>query len=253
MTRLLVLLLLVLPFTTAPAEENPPAKGFNTAASDPKAISVADQAITAMGGRKNWDATRYITWRFFGFRLHVWDKWTGDIRFEQGELTVLMNIHSKEGRAFAAGVAIGDAGTLAAKLEHAYRAWINDSYWLVMPYKLKDSGVSLSYRGVEQTKTGRTADTLELTFADVGVTPQNKYAVWVDQESHLVTQWGFYPDASDAEPRFIGPWTGWQRYGAILLSDGRGKRQHTHVAVFDQLPRSVFDDPTPTEFSSPTD
>ena len=82
MTRLLVLLLLVLPFTTAPAEENPPAKGFNTAASDPKAISVADQAMTAMGGRKNWDATRYITWRFFGFRLHVWDKWTGDIRFE---------------------------------------------------------------------------------------------------------------------------------------------------------------------------
>ncbi len=33
-------------------------------------------------------------------RLHVWDKWTGDIRFEQGDLTVLMNIHSKEGRAF---------------------------------------------------------------------------------------------------------------------------------------------------------
>ena len=97
MTRLLVLLLLVLPFTTARAEENPPAKGFNTAASDPKAIAVADQAMTALGGRKNWDATRYITWRFFGFRLHVWDKWTGDIRFEQGELTVLMNIHSKEG------------------------------------------------------------------------------------------------------------------------------------------------------------
>ena len=47
-----------------------------------------------------------------------------------------MNIHSKEGRAFAAGVAIGDADTLAVKLEHAYHAWINDSYWLVMPYKL---------------------------------------------------------------------------------------------------------------------
>ena len=45
-----------------------------------------------MGGRKNWDDTRYITWRFIGFRLHVWDKWTGDLRFEQGEMTVLMNI-----------------------------------------------------------------------------------------------------------------------------------------------------------------
>ena len=33
----------------------------------------------------------------------------------------MMNIHSKEGRAFA------------AKLEHGYRAFINDSYWLGMP------------------------------------------------------------------------------------------------------------------------
>ena len=71
MPRLLLSLLFVLPFTTARAEENHPAKGFNTAASDPKAIAIADQAMTAMGGRKNWDATRHITWRFFGFRLHV--------------------------------------------------------------------------------------------------------------------------------------------------------------------------------------
>ena len=54
--------------------------------------------MSAMGGHENWDDTRYITWRFFGFRLQVWDKWTGDLRFEQGEMTVLMNIHSKEGR-----------------------------------------------------------------------------------------------------------------------------------------------------------
>ena len=74
MPRLLLLLLFVLSFTTARAEENPPVKGFNTAASDPKAIAVADQAMTAMSGRKNWDATHYITLRFLGFRLQVWDK-----------------------------------------------------------------------------------------------------------------------------------------------------------------------------------
>ena len=111
--------------------------------------------MAAMGGRANWDATRYITWRFFGFRLHVWDRWTGDIRFEQDDLTVLMNIHTREGRAFAAGVEISDPDTLAAKLDHGYRAWINDSYWLVMPYKLKDTGVTLRYRGLEATEDGR--------------------------------------------------------------------------------------------------
>ena len=244
-------LLLVFFFCIGPAHaaDNPPASGFNAADSDPKAIALADEVMTALGGRANWDATRYITWRFFGFRLHVWDKWTGDIRFEEGDLTVLMNIHSKEGRAFVAGAAISDPDTLAAKLDHGYRAWINDSYWLVMPYKLKDTGVTLRYRGLEATQDGRPAQVLELTFKDVGVTPQNKYAVWIDRESRLVTQWAFYRDAADAEPRFIGPWTNWQRHGSILLSDGRGEREHTDVAVFDELSRSVFTSPDPLDCS----
>ncbi len=140
-------------------------------------MAIADEVMSAMGGHKNWDDTRYITWQFFGFRLHVWDKWTGDLRFEQGEMTVLMNIHSKEGRVFVAGEAVSDPDTIAAKLEHGYRAWINDSYWLVMPYELKDSGVTLSYRGVEKIEDGPPADSPELTFKEVGVTPQNKYAL----------------------------------------------------------------------------
>ena len=248
-----LLLLLVFFIGPAHAADNPPAPGFNAADSDPKAIALADEVMAAMGGRANWDATRYITWRFFGFRLHVWDKWTGDIRFEQGDLTVLMNIHSKEGRAFAEGAEISDPDTLAAKLDHSYRAWTNDSYWLVMPYKLKDTGVTLRYRGLESTQDGRPAEMLELTFKDVGVTPQNKYAVWIDQESRLVTQWAFYRDAADAEPRFTGPWANWQRHGSILLSDGRGERQHTDVAVFDELPRSVFTSPAPAALPLPSE
>ena len=247
--------LLVFLFCTglAHAGDNPPAPGFDAAGSDPEAISLADEVMAAMGGRANWEATRFVTWRFFGFRLHVWDKWTGDIRFEQDDLTVLMNIHSKEGRAFSAGVEISDPDTLAARLEHGYRAWINDSYWLVMPYKLKDTGVTLRYRGPESSGDGRPAEVLELTFKDVGVTPQNKYAVWIDRESRLVTQWAFYREAADAEPAFTGPWTNWQPHGSILLSDGRGERQHTDVAVFDELPRQVFTSPAPADLPWPSE
>ena len=46
-----------------------------------------------------------------------------------------------------------------------------------------------------------------------------------------MTQWAFYREAADAEPSFTGPWTNWQRHGSILLSDGRGERQHTDIAV----------------------
>ena len=150
--------------------------------------------MATIGGHANWDATRYITWRFFGFHRHIWDKHTGDLRFEQGDLTVLMNIHSKKGRAFAAGVEISDPDTLAAKLQHGYRAWINDSYWLVMPYKLKDSGVTLKYLGRKAAPEGNDCEVLELTFEEVGRTPLNKYHVFVDKTSGMVTHWDYWKD-----------------------------------------------------------
>ena len=226
------------------AEAYPAAEGFNADASDARAIAVADATMEAMGGYAAWDQTRYITWRFFGGRLHVWDKWTGNVRFEQDDLTVLMNLHTRSGRAWREGRALADA-ELQAALDRGYRSWINDAYWFVMPYKLKDSGVTLNYVGTADSQDGRPADVLELTFEGVGVTPQNKYRVWVDQETHLVSQWAFYPQASDSVARFIGPWNNWRRYGQILLSDNRGERSHTGVAVFADLPAAVFDDPQP--------
>jgi len=116
-----------------------------------------------------------------------------------------------------------------------------------MPYKLKDSGVTLLYSGKDKSEDGRDADVLELRFTDVGVTPNNKYRVWIDRESRLVSQWAFYADAEDAEPRFIGAWQNWQRHGSIMLSDNRGQRSHTDVAVLSELPASVLSDPSPLD------
>jgi hypothetical protein len=234
----------------AAASENPPAPGFDIAGSDAQAIAVADAVMERLGGRDSWDQTRFLTWRFFGKRRHVWDKWTGDIRYESGDLLVLMNIHTRRGRAWQNGAEIVDADTLAARLRHGYEAWINDSYWVFMPFKLKDSGVTLKYKEKGQTEDGRAADVLVLTFREVGVTPQNKYEVWVDEETRLVTQWAFYTKAADAEPRFVNPWANWQQYGRIWLSDDRGRRKHTEIAVFDELPPSVFTRPEPVDVTS---
>ena len=84
-TTLLLLVLLsvasLLP-QDAGAEENPPAEGFDLAGSDAEAIRIADRVMLAMGGREAWDSTRHLRWKFFGRRLHVWDKHTGDLRIE---------------------------------------------------------------------------------------------------------------------------------------------------------------------------
>ena len=233
--------------SAALAEDNPAAPGFDREGSDPRAIELADQVMLHLGGRGNWDSTRYVTWRFFGKRRHVWDKWTGRIRFEQGDLTVLMNVIDKSGRAWQSSVEVTDPDSLKPLLETGYRAWINDAYWMFMPYKLKDSGVTLKHKGVGTTIDGAAADILILTFAGVGVTPNNKYHVYVDRDSKRVVQWDFFADAADAEPRFQIPWANWEPHGRIWLSADRGQRDHSDIAVFDALPQTVFDDPKPVK------
>ena len=240
----------------AGASVNPAAPGFDEAGSDPRAIEIADSVMEKMGGRKAWDETRYVTWRFFGGRLHVWDKHTGDIRIEMtsrdgGEQTVLLaNLNSKAGRAWINGAEVIDEAQRAGLVNRGISIWINDSYWLVMPYKLKDSGVTLTYRGEAEMEDGRAADVLQLTFRGVGDTPDNKYEVYVARDSGLVEQWSYYRTAADAEPGFTCAWHNWRRCGDILLSDDRGLLRgnpvrHTDVAVFDELPRSVFEGPEP--------
>jgi len=231
------------------AGENPAAPGFNAAASDPQAIEIADQVMKKLGGRQAWDDTRFVTWSFFGRRRHVWDKYTGDIRVEgvdretEEPYLILMNIHSHKGRAWTDGDEVTDPAALEKMLDRGEAVWINDGYWIFMPYKLKDSGVTLKYVGELEMLDGRLANTLQLTFEEVGRTPENKYFVYVAQDSGLVEQWDFYSQADDAEPRFQNPWHNWQRYGAILLSDSRGEGGHTDIAVFADLPPEIFTDP----------
>lgn len=251
-SKLLAALLISASFSLAfqQSEKNPAAPGFNAEGSDVKAIAIADQVMEAMGGRKNWDDCRYITWKFFGRRFHVWDRHTGDIRVESGKRTVLMNIHTKKGRAWEEGEEVTHPDSLAKRLDGGYRAWINDSYWLAMPYKLKDSGVTLKYVGEQKMEDGKDADVLQLTFEGVGVTPQNKYEVFVNKENHLVEQWAYFRTAEDDTARFITPWHEWSPYGKILLSANRGNRGHSDIAVFDTLPAAVLESPEPANIMS---
>ncbi len=109
-----------------------------------------------------------------------------------------------------------------------------------MPFKLKDSGVSLNYIGEDTLLNGEPADVIQLTFSEVGYTPQNKYLVYVDKKERLVKQWAFFPDVNSPEPGFVLPWERYVKYGNILLSGSRGEPQLTEIAVYNKLPETVF-------------
>ncbi|HFA47610.1 MAG TPA: hypothetical protein ENJ95_01175 [Bacteroidetes bacterium] len=243
-----LLLLLLASFFTAcqqanqAAGANPPAPGFNAEGSDAKAIAIADEVMAAMGGRQAWDESRYFSWNFFGRRRLVWDKKTGDVRIESfaDSITYLLNVNTLKGKVKVKDAEITDPEVLKTLLKKGKSIWINDSYWLVMPFKLKDSGVTLVYKGEEKTEDGQPADVLQLTFQNVGDTPDNKYEVFVDKKSRLVTQWSYFKDARQEIPNFTVPWKGYRQYGKILLSGDRGKRKLTDISVDEQVPASTF-------------
>ena len=222
---------------TAEMEElNPAAKGFYAKNSDSKAIEIADEVMEAMGGRMSYEETKYLSWNFFGSRRHWWNKESGDIRIEsqREDFKVKMNIHDMKGEVWKDGQSLSHQDSIAKYLERGKRMWINDSYWLVMPFKLKDSGVTLTYVGQEKSDTLH-ADILELKFKEVGVTPENKYHVFVDKQTRLINQWSFYNTVNDTVPRFVLPWKDYKKYGNIMLSGDRGRSKLTDISVDDAI------------------
>src|SRR5207244_3696374 len=83
----------------APAATGP---GFDASRSDPKAVAIADQVMSALGGAEAWNRTRYLRFDFVPERdgkpgpgrAHTWDKQTGRYRVEwtgqDGKRTVVL-------------------------------------------------------------------------------------------------------------------------------------------------------------------
>ncbi len=222
---------------------NPPAEGFDIEGSNPIAIMLADQAMNAMGGREAWDNTNYISWNFFGRRHLFWDKADNKVRIDKDNMVMSLNMNDMTGQVWKDGEEMQNADSVSKYLKMANDIWINDAYWLFMPFKLKDSGVTLSYAREDTTMAGEPSMVLWLTFDEVGNTPQNAYEVWISSESRLVRQWAFFRNEEDEKPGFILPWDDYQTYGEILLSGDRGERKISDIKVWKKPPTGTFTSP----------
>lgn len=223
---------------------------------------LADRVEAALGGRQAWEETRFLSFGFADRRMHWWDRYTGRHRLEGSDregrrYLVLHDVDDQgaQGRAWLDGEpAEGDA--LAELLENAYAAWVNDTYWLLAPYKLRDPGVTLSHDGTE-TIDRVEYEKLALSFAGVGLTPGDRYWMYVHPETGLVDRWTYVlegPANEDgAPPPTMWEWRGWQEMGTgILLAPERvqvggenaGRRLSlAPVATPAELPDAAFESP----------
>ncbi|MFQ5719395.1 MAG: hypothetical protein ACE5IK_07580 [Acidobacteriota bacterium] len=214
-----------------------------SSASDDHAIEIAQSVVQKMGGWEHWDAARYVHWSFFGRRKHDWDRWTGDIRIETDKNLILMNINTKKGRAWEEGKEVVDPDKLAGMLESGHKMWVNDSYWMFMPYKLLDEGVTLKYTGEKDLDDGRPADVLTLSFDGVGYTPENRYEVFVAKDTGLVEAWSYFAKAGDEKAAFTLPWGNWKQFGNVMLATEHGRGVDWEIAVKESMPRTLFTEP----------
>jgi len=223
-------------------EVNPAHVDFDLLHSDEKAMEIADKVMKSIGGRENWDNSKYLKWNFFGKRLHYWNKETGDIRIEilNSDAIILMNINTLEGKVKLGDVEPTKADSLEKYLELGKEMWTNDSYWMFMPFKLKDAGVTLKYKQKRMMKDNEYAYALELTFSGVGETPDNKYIIYVDTYDYKIRQWDFYPIPTMKEPAFTTTWDNYLQYGNIELANVRSTDTLTDITVFEELSETVF-------------
>ena len=234
--------------STEPAvEENPAAPGFDLEGSDPEAIAIADSVVAAHGGRAAWDRIRYLRFNFFGNRELTWDRYQQRIRISSnGDSTILLyNGTTGTGKAMVDLEEVTDTQALDSLMNRARGIMINDTYWLIQPFKLKDSGLTLTYAGATEAdnQQGRPSHILQLDFKEVGNTPENRYRIFIDQETYLINAWQFFPTRDSEQPAIETPYNNYQEIAGVLFSDDRsGRFQLSPVEVLTEVDDAVFEE-----------
>ena len=207
-----------------------------------KAKTIAGGVISAMGGSENFASVKYISWTFFGYRRIIWDKMNSRVRVDylNKKLSIITDLNDDTTKLYMNDVEITQPDSLKKYGFKGKKIWANDSYWLLMPFKLLDNGVNLDF--VKDTVLNNSeTSVIQLTFNQVGFTPENKYWVYVDNKTNYVIQWDYYREYSDTVPEFSNSWGGYKKYENIFLSGDRGTEgEITDICVWNYLPESVF-------------
>jgi hypothetical protein len=196
---------------------------------DAKADALGKELIASLGGEKAWDKARQLRFDFVVERegkaiarfSHVWDRYTGDYRVSGTDktgapFTVFFNVNTKEGQAFVNGKATeGEARD--AMLKNAYGRFINDTYWLLAPWKIFDPGVHLAYDSEKPCPEGGTCDLLKLSFDNVGLTPKDVYWLWINRDGHRMVAWQYVLNGATEEPT-TAQWKDWRSFSGISLA-----------------------------------
>lgn len=230
-----------------------------------RADSLAWMAFQSYGGPEVWARIPYLTFEFggrvqddtsrAGMRRHWWNRQTGAYRYEVHQadtlVTVLFNVNTKTGQAYQNGQPVADSLN-APWIERAYSAHINDVYWLLAPTKWFDPGVQRVY---EPDSSDSRLEVFRVSFGEVGLTPGDRYWIYVDTKQERVEGWKFilqHQDQATTVPTLVRrtgyetietPW-GTARVATMHVRDGAERVLYTdRVTLPESLPATLFTQP----------
>lgn len=231
---------------------------------------LADRVMEWQGGRDAWEATRFLRFDWIveregataARRSHAWDRWEGDYRLsytrdDGGRVVALFDLPSlasdtapAEGDVWVDGERLEGSARDSA-LRQAYGAFVNDSYWLLMPLKWRDPGVHLEYVGRTELPDGNRYPTVHLTFEEgLGIT-NDRYWGFVDPESGKMVAWRYLLEGDEQKGPLIW-WRDWRTFGPQGLRLALDRRfeagplriRFEGVAADTAVPAGVFEPPS---------
>ena len=149
-----------------------------------------------------WENTGAIQWEFPGGHKHLWDRKRNYAQVVWKKYRVIINLGTKEGRAWKEGVEVKGAD-LKELLESAWQYWANDSFWLNPFAKFFDEGTE---RSIVTTKKGN--EGLLITYNSGGTTPGDSY-LWLPDDNGLPYRGRMWVQIIPIKGFGIS-WEGWQ-------------------------------------------
>ncbi len=161
-----------------------------------QAEMIADDMLEAIN-KKGYDSLKYIEFTFKGIHSYQWNKEMNNVTvsWEENEVFLDLNVSPEE----------------YTLLEFkAYKYFINDSFWLVAPFKIRDPGVVRSSIDMVEGQG------LLVTYTSGGVTPGDSY-LWILDDNSVPMAWKLWTsNVPIGGVRFT--WDNWVEKNGVLFS-----------------------------------
>ena len=184
---------------------------------DPVADSLAHRVLQSAGGAEVWADTPYVVFsqatEINGVPnrvvRHVWNRKTNQYRMEvpgpaQDPYVILFNVDTRKGKAYWRATELEPLESLKL-VAQAYERFVNDTFWLFLPFFLFDSGVQRTL--LPDSSSSDSIQVLHLRF-----TPQERGApaeeFYLYVSSGKIVQWKYQGPQDAGFRRFE-----WRDYG----------------------------------------